>query len=140
MTQNKDIKRTRISLGATDYTTQVTMRTHSVVLDEPIDKGGVDEGAAPSEVLLAALGSCTAITMKMYANRKGWAVEGIDIDMELERVTERGATTTFIREKINIKGDLSQEQLDRMMVIGKKCPVHKTLTSPVEISSELNRV
>ena len=131
------LKRASIKLGAQDFTTLVEIRDHDFLIDEPEEVGGQDQGGTPSEILLASLASCTAITMKMYAKRKGWPLDGVDMEMELERQTESGELTTFIREKITLHGDLTEEQRKRILAIGKKCPVHRTLTSKVEISSEV---
>ncbi|MCB9232519.1 MAG: OsmC family protein [Bacteroidia bacterium] len=137
METSKDIKRAAVSIGHANYTTSVKVRSHEFIIDEPLENEGQDLGPTPSEALLSGLGACTAITMKMYAQRKGWEVEGIDVHLTLDSVLERGEKITFIQEKIEIHGNLDASQRERLMAIAKKCPVYRTLTSPVEITAEL---
>ena len=96
---------------------------HRLRADENTDKGGDNSGPAPHELLLAALGSCTAMTLKVYAERKGWPLRDV-------RVTLNGATTDgafAITRQLTIDGDLDAEQRQRLLEIADKCPVHKTL-------------
>ncbi|NJN35004.1 MAG: OsmC family protein [Saprospiraceae bacterium] len=88
----------------------------------------------PNEFLLAGLGECTAITLKMYANRKGWAVSHISVTLSLEEMTPTDKTTRISRQ-ISIEGDLTQEQRSRMMQIADLCPVHKILTHQIDITT-----
>ena len=99
--------------------------------DEPEAEGGGDTGPAPFELLLSALGSCTAITLKMYAQRKGWPLEEVDVKLSLEK-TQTGSA---IDRQIVLHGSLSAEQRERLLQIANACPVHKILTQPIAITT-----
>ena len=102
---------------------------HGLRADEEADKGGDNTGPAPHELLLAALGSCTAMTLKVYAERKGWPLGDA-------QVTLNGASTDgrfVITRQISLTGELDAEQRQRLLEIADKCPVHKTLTGEIAI-------
>jgi putative redox protein len=107
----------------------VKVGVHSVTVDEPASSGGEDEGPSPQELLAASLASCTAITMEMYAARKGWDVSGLGVDCEYTP-SERGAPTRF-ELVFRLPAHLSDEQVERLRVIAAKCPVHRTLEGEV---------
>ena len=107
----------------------VRVRSHTITADEPREGGGDDTGPSPQELLAASLASCTAITMEMYAKRKGWEVTGLRVDCEFTPV-ERGHPTQF-RLVMRMPAHLSKEQVDRLAVIAAKCPVHRTLEGEV---------
>jgi putative redox protein len=99
--------------------------------DEEVEKGGEDTGLTPHELLLAALGSCTAMTLKVYAGRKGWPVRHV-------RVVLSGANAAggyVITRQVAIEGDLDAEQRQRLIEIADKCPVHKTLSGSITINT-----
>jgi putative redox protein len=108
---------------------EVEMGDHSLVADEPKEEGGEDAGPSPQELLAASLASCTAITMEMYANRKGWDVGDVSVDVEYEPA-QRGSPTRF-RMVVNLPKELPEEQRERLMQIGAKCPVHRVLEGEV---------
>jgi putative redox protein len=103
----------------------VEVGAHRLTLDEPPEHGGNDEGPNPQELLAAALAGCTAITIEMYANRKGWDIGRLEVDTEYEPA-DRGTPTRF-RLTIRLPPGLSDEQVERLAVIAAKCPVHRTL-------------
>jgi putative redox protein len=107
----------------------VKMRTHQLTADEPIDDGGDDDGPSPQELLAASLASCTAITMEMYAKRKGWDVSGLGVDVEYSPA-ERGCPTRF-ELVMKLPAHLSEDQVEKLQVIAAKCPVHRTLEGEV---------
>ncbi len=111
------------------YRHDVVVRRHRLTADEPADEGGDDAGPSPQELLAASLASCTAITMEMYAKRKGWNVDGLSVDCDY-RPAERGCPTTF-RLVMTLPAHLSDEQLDKLQVIAARCPVHRTLEGEV---------
>ncbi len=119
------------------YTQDVTARNHKTYADEPESLGGSDLGMAPFEFVCAGLGACTNITLRMYANRKGWDVEHISVDVAYKK-SGIGADMkdVFIR-KISIKSELDETQVKRLMHIAGKCPVHKMLEATSEIRTEL---
>jgi len=107
----------------------VEMRDHRVTADEPKDQGGEDTGPSPQELLAASLASCTAITMEMYAQRKGWELGEVTVDVNYEPA-QRGSPTRF-RMVVNFPKELPEDQRERLMQIGAKCPVHRVLEGEV---------
>jgi putative redox protein len=107
----------------------VKVRGHELTADEPEDQGGEDQGPSPQELLAASLASCTAVTMEMYAKRKGWDVDGLEVDVEYTPA-ERGCVTRF-ELVMRMPAHLSDEQIERLRVIAAKCPVHRTLEGEV---------
>jgi len=121
------------SITRTRYQTISIARTHHITADEPADLGGGDTGPTPSELVLAGLASCTGATLRMYADRKGWDLEKVDISLEMNvEKTETGQTTT-IKRTLVFTGNLSAEEEARLRDIADKCPVHKLLTNEVVI-------
>jgi putative redox protein len=106
---------------------------HRLIADEPEDEGGEGRGPTPSQFLLAALGSCTAMTLQLYAQRKGWPMEGLEV--RVSQGKEDGVHV--IRRRIEIRGALDDEQRARMLEIAGKCPVARTLSGSIRIESEL---
>ena len=107
----------------------VTVRRHHVPADEPKEHGGEDAGPSPQELLAASLASCTAITIEMYAERKGWDVGEIAVDVDYEPA-HRGSPTRFSMQ-VRLPKELPEEQRERLMQIAAKCPVHRTLEGEV---------
>lgn len=106
-----------------------------LIADEPLELGGDDLGPAPHELLLAALGACTSMTLKIYADRKGWPLQSVDVKLTAEKGAE-----FVIQRNITLTGDLTDEQRQGLLAIADKCPVHKTLTRPIKIESRLDSV
>ena len=113
----------------TGFTHDVKVRKHQMTADEPADHGGDDLGPSPQELLAASLASCTAITMEMYAKRKGWNTDGISVDC-CYSPAERGCPTRF-ELVMTFPPHLEEEQIERLRVIAAKCPVHRTLEGEV---------
>ena len=111
------------------YTHDVRAGRHTLTVDEPENQGGQDMGPSPQELLAAALASCTAVTMEMYAQRKGWNVDGLEVDCRYSPA-ERGCPTRF-EMIMRMPAHLSEEQVERLQVIAAKCPVHRTLEGEV---------
>ena len=109
---------------------------HELIVDEPPDRGGTDTGPRPTQLLAAALAGCTAITIEMYAKRKGWAVGPMEVtvDMEYEGPVPRTFTVS-----VSLPGDLDEEQRRRLLAIAARCPVHKVLAgeATVEVTERL---
>jgi putative redox protein len=121
-----------------NFTHTISMRDHQVVSDEPRESGGEDEGPSPEELLAASLASCTAVTMEMYAQRKGWEVGPIEVDAEFTPA-ERGCPTKFALV-LRLPENLTEEQVDSLRVIAAKCPIHRTLDGEVMFTEKVERV
>ena len=119
-------------LDKSRFKTKVFAGGHLIYADEPTSLGGTDEGMNPGGLLLASLGSCTAITIRMYADRKGIPLDGVKIDLAICKEEEMNEETT-ISCKIELIGALTQDQRDRLMVIADKCPIHQLLSHPIRI-------
>jgi putative redox protein len=111
------------------YAHDVKVREHTLTADEPKDEGGDDLGPSPQELLAASLASCTAITMEMYAQRKGWNTDGLEVDVDYTPA-DRGSPTRF-NMVMRMPAHLSEEQVEKLRVIAAKCPVHRTLEGEV---------
>jgi putative redox protein len=116
----------------------VEIRRHVVVADEPEEQGGEDSGPSPEELLAASLASCTAVTMAMYAERKGWEIGEVAVDVNYEPA-QRGSPTRF-RLDVQLPKELPDEQRERLMQIGAKCPVHRTLEGEVMFEESVELV
>jgi putative redox protein len=122
--------------GTLRHTVQV--REHQLTVDEPMDLGGNDTGPDPQELLAVSLASCTAITMEMYAARKGWDIGHVEVDVEYTPA-ERGCPTKF-ELVMRLADDVPEEQVERLRVIAAKCPVHRVLDGEVMFQERLERV
>ncbi len=111
------------------YQHEISIRDHKLIADEPPSHGGEDSGPDPQELLAASLASCVAITIEMYAGRKGWDVEELEVACEYTPA-ERGSPARF-ELVITLPSHLDEEQRQRLEVIAAKCPVHRTLEGEV---------
>lgn len=125
------------TLDGAPYTTRIQSRGLEMLADEPADHGGSDLGLRPHELLLSSLAACTAITVRMYADRKQWKVESIGVTATMEREQRGRAIDTRIHLEIDIPKTLPDEQRERLLQIARSCPVHRTLESPIHLSSSL---
>jgi putative redox protein len=116
----------------------VRVRNHQLTIDEAADSGGGDAGPDPQELLAASLASCTAITMEMYAARKGWEIGEVEVAVEYTPA-ERGCPTRF-ELVVRLPEDLPAEQVERLRVMAAKCPVHRTLDGEVMFEERLELV
>jgi putative redox protein len=104
---------------------------HRLVVDEPESRGGADSGPSPTRVLGASLAACTAITVEMYADRKGWELGPLAVEVEMEY---EGPVPTKFTVTLRLPGGLTEEQLERLRVIAGRCPVHRALATETKIS------
>ena len=116
----------------------IQVRDHSLTIDERLSDGGADAGPDPQELLAVSLASCTAITMEMYAARKGWDIGHVEVDVEYSPA-ERGCPTKF-ELIVGLPEELPAEQVERLRVIAAKCPVHRVLDGEVMFLERLERV
>lgn len=128
----------KASLGTEKYYTEVIAGENKLITDEPIDKGGGNKGFNPFEILSTSLASCTAATLRMYIDRKGWDIPQINVEVELEnypltkmaqfsRVIDFGAT------------EISEEMKDKLFKIADACPIHKILTNDIEVLTKISK-
>jgi putative redox protein len=120
------------------YKHVVQVRQHQLQADEPTEAGGEDTAPSPQELLAASLAACTAITMEMYAQRKGWDIAGVEVEAEYAPA-ERGCPTRFALT-LRLPAGLTDEQVERLRVIAAKCPVHRTLDGEVMFDERVQRV
>lgn len=118
------------SLGREGYTTVMSTRSHTLVADEPLEVGGTDVSASPYEYLMASLASCTAITLRMYADRKAWPLEGVDVTIGMS-----GDKAPTLSRTIEVRGPLDEAQRARLLDIAAACPVSRILTSGIPITA-----
>jgi putative redox protein len=131
--------------GARGFTQEIEAGQHRLQADEPASAGGADHGPSPYDFLLAALGACTSMTIAMYARRKQWLLEGVEVRLQHSKIhaadcaeceTKEGKLDRIERE-ITLRGALTDEQRARLLEIAERCPVHQTLSSEISIHSHL---
>jgi putative redox protein len=126
-------------------TQEITSGPFRIRADEPVEVGGGGTGPSPYELLLASLGACTSMTLRLYATRKGWNLERITVRLRHHRVhaqdcidcETKPASVDRIDREIELAGNLSEEQKARLQAIAEKCPVHRTLMSRIEIRTSI---
>jgi putative redox protein len=124
------------NIGTELYKTEIESETNLIISDEPKSSGGQDLGFAPNELLTSSLAACTAITLRMYANRKGWELTDVKVEVSFE--TNSVENKFKIVRDIQLLGNLDEDQQARLLIIANKCPIHKILTNPIEITTALN--
>ncbi|MDB5141523.1 MAG: OsmC family peroxiredoxin [Mucilaginibacter sp.] len=130
---NEPVASVQALIDRAHYRTVIKTDNHTFISDEPLSIGGADAGPSPQELLLASLGSCTAITLRMYIDRKMWVVDNIAVNLQLFEVD--GAT--LIERQLSFEGELSEEQKKRLVQIADACPIHKMLTGKIIIETGL---
>ncbi|MFP4145490.1 MAG: OsmC family protein [Phycisphaeraceae bacterium] len=133
------------SIGTQPYRTHITTPGHELVADEPTKSGGQDAGPNPYDLMLGALASCTAITLRMYADRKNWPLEHVEVEMaqpnshaeDCQHCEEDNRPTLHITTRLHLTGDLSDDQRARLHQIAEKCPVHRVLAGNAAITTTL---
>lgn len=130
-----------VESASPDFLENVSAGRHELQADEPLSGGGQDTAPTPYELLLSALGACKVITLRMYAKRKGWPLQGVQINLSHEKVhaedsancASGGSLIDQIDVEIKLQGELSAEQRGILLGIAEKCPIHRTLNSQVLI-------
>jgi putative redox protein len=146
MTNNLTLEGVVVVRGAADgFVQEIAAGSHQFRSDEPTSVGGSNTGPTPYDLLLAALGSCTSMTVSMYARRKQWPLERVTVHLRHSRVhaedcaacETQDAKLTVIERDIQLDGPLGQDQRARLLAIANRCPVHLTLTSRIDIRTRL---
>ena len=139
---NDDSKSAVVVRGAaTGFAQEIWVGSHRLTADEPIEAGGTNSGPSPYDLLLAALGSCTSMTLAMYARRKSWPLQRVTVTLRHSKIyaadcadcESREGKLDRIERDIHLAGSLSAEQHMRLLQIANMCPVHRTLTSEIQI-------
>jgi putative redox protein len=123
------------SIEKDQYKTFVHSATHQLIADEPVDKGGQELGFTPSELLASALASCTCITLRMYADRKGWPLIKVDVKVVFQR--DKESNISHFHREVSLYGELDKTQRERLLQIANGCPIHRTLSYPIHIHTTL---
>jgi putative redox protein len=132
-----------VRVGARGFRADISARGHQLVADEPVSFGGTDEGPTPYDYLAAALGACTAMTIRLYADRRRWPLEGVTVrithsrvhEEDCERCESQDVGIDQLAHTIELTGDLTDEQRAKLLGIAQRCPVGQTLTRGVRIVS-----
>ena len=131
------VKNAEVVLSNKNYLAEVKTRNHFLTIDEPLDSGGDDNGPTPVEYLLTAIGGCVSITLRMYAERKGWDVGKIKVIVsQKEEQTSEGIKKSLV-EEISFSKEITEDQRKRLLVIAGKCPVAKMVKGETEIVSSI---
>lgn len=131
-----EITKVKASIGRDRYQTVIQTDKHELIGDEPIENNGTDLGPDPYEFILAGLATCTAATLRMYADRKGWDLEQLKIELSLEVERVGVSQSTNILRELHFIGNLDDGQKAMLLNIAEKCPVHKLLTNQVVITTK----
>lgn len=131
------IAQTSTHIGKEHFRATNRTGAHEWFADEAAAVGGTDTGPAPTELLLSALGSCTAITLRMYADRKQWPLDGVQVHTSLNPEGKPADGSAIIERRIMLEGPLDPEQRERLLQIANACPVHKLLSNRIDIRSSL---
>lgn len=129
--------KSEITLTTKNYLAEAKVRNHFLVFDEPVDLGGDDNAPTPVEYLLSALGACVSITLRMYAQRKGWDLGEISVNVIKEEKQTKDGIEQILTEEISFEKEPNKEQKDRLLEIAAKCPVAKMIKGQTVIESKL---
>ena len=132
----KDTLHANGTLGEENYLMEIKTTKHTVLVDEPKSIGGSDQYPNPAQYVLSALAACTAITIKMYAENKGWDVGKSNVDVKMKDVISSGKPIKTIVKAVQFEKPLEDAQIERLLTIGSKCPVSKLLEQPVNMEFE----
>ena len=129
----KDTLHANGTLGSENYLMEIKTTNHTVMVDEPESIGGSNQYPNPAQYLLSALASCTAITIKMYADNKKLNVGEINVDVKMKEVISSGKAIKKIVKAVQFENPLEDDQIERLLTIGSKCPISKLLEQPIEM-------
>jgi len=136
-------RRVEVSGPVTGFRTEVEVGGHRLLVDEPVAVGGTEAGPTPYEMLLAALGACTAMTLRLYADRKKWPLRRARVSLQHRKVhvqdcaecDQKPARMDVVDRVITLEGDLTDEQRARLLEIAERCPVHQTLQGNIQVNT-----
>ena len=123
--------------GLGRYQQAVSIGQHHLIADEPLEMGGADAGPAPLDFLMAGLGACTSMTLRMYAERKGLPLEKVEVALRHHKLDTETGSRDCIERKITLTGALTVEQRQRLLEIANKCPVHRALSQSFQLDCSL---
>jgi putative redox protein len=135
-----------VNSGFAAYVQDISIGPHQLLADEPAEAGGGDAGPNPYELVMAGLGACTSMTVRMYAERRNWPLERVHVDLTFSRIhavdchdcTRKKGIVNRIETRITLIGELSEIQRQRLLHVANSCPVHRVLSRTIEITSRLN--
>jgi putative redox protein len=133
----KETLTVRAVSDAAPYLVELTDGSHIWSADEPRESGGADAGPTPHRLLLSSLAACTCVTLRMYAARKGWTLNRVEVELQFNPDGPSAAGGSEIRRRITVQGEFSVEQRERLLQIANLCPIHKVLTGEVRIHTSL---
>jgi uncharacterized OsmC-like protein len=142
-TASHDVRSVVVHGNAAGFAQEIVAGSHHFKSDEPLGDGGTDTGPSPYDLVLAALGSCTSMTVAMYARRKGWPLDRVTVELRHRKIhaedcaecETRVGLLDQIERDIQFSGSLNAEQRAKLLEIADKCPVHRTLTSEIQIKT-----
>jgi putative redox protein len=145
MDQRAEPRETVVHGSAKGFVQEIIAGGHRLIADEPTAAGGTDTGPTPYDLLLAALGACTSMTVSMYARRKQWPLEAVTVRLRHSKVhaqdcadcEKKDGLLDRIEREVELHGQLDDEQRARLLEIADKCPVHKTLSAPIDIRTKI---
>ena len=131
--------------AADGFLSPVNANGHELLADEPEEHGGSDQGPTPYDFLAAALGSCTVMTLNMYARRKEWPLEKVEVSLTHDRIhakdcedcSSKGGQIHLLKRTLRLHGDLDEAQKQRLLEMADRCPVHRTLEGEIRIRTQL---
>jgi putative redox protein len=124
-------------LGETPYVVTLSDGSHEWLADEPLESGGANRGPSPHQLMLSGLGACTAITLRMYATRKGWPLAGVAVELQLNPGGAPAGGGSEIGRRITLRGELTAEQRERLLQVANACPVARTLGGEIHTTTSL---